>query len=362
MTEETKLTQKREELKRQLDAGEYKTLIDVMLDGTGRFIQKLTRSLALPPFWYSALVLALITLSISFLISILLGEFYPARREFILTEVLIAGILLPIWIGFKAYLDSFFTNVHDHLLDAIESGDDLVDFQRWLAAVGNQKRPLFLGLVFGILYGSYRSVFHSKELGSFIGYGPTIFLVIIFFASVGISFYYFFLFIALPGRLGRYRFELYAADPSSSEIIDHLSDMLSNFVYLWAVLTALAVLLSRLFRGQWDDIWLIELWIPLILLFAFNQYALRRIITRAKWETLNDIQAQVETLQAQEAILGKETLGHIDKLLDYHDRIKATRNSALDVRAGLNFLNSLLLPLLAFVLANSDRVVSLFAD
>ena len=79
MTEDTALIEKREELKRQLAAGEYKTLLDVMLDGTGRLIQKLTRNPEPPSFWYSAVVIALATLLIGFLTSILLGEFYPLR-------------------------------------------------------------------------------------------------------------------------------------------------------------------------------------------------------------------------------------------------------------------------------------------
>jgi hypothetical protein len=47
----------------------------------------------------------------------------------------------------------------------------------------------------------------------------------------------------------------------------------------------------------------------------------------------------------------------MNRLMDLHDRIKATRSSALDLRAGLAFLNSLLLPLIAFLLANLDRVL-----
>jgi len=69
----------------------------------------------------------------------------------------------------------------------------------------------------------------------------------------------------------------------------------------------------------------------------------------------------VEALQAHENIAEKETVEAINRLMDYHDRIKATRNSALDLRAGLNFLNSLLLPLLAFLLANLKEVLKLFS-
>jgi hypothetical protein len=56
MIEDTTLIEKREELKRQLVAAEHKWLFGAMLDGTGRFIQKLTRNPELPAFWYSALV------------------------------------------------------------------------------------------------------------------------------------------------------------------------------------------------------------------------------------------------------------------------------------------------------------------
>jgi hypothetical protein len=48
--------------------------------------------------------------------------------------------------------------------------------------------------------------------------------------------------------------------------------------------------------------------------------------------------------------------------MDYHDRIKATPNSALNFRASLNFLNSLLLPILAFILANLDKVIEVMRN
>ena len=44
MAEDNALLEKRKELKRQLVAGEYKTLIDVLLDRVGRLIQRLTRN------------------------------------------------------------------------------------------------------------------------------------------------------------------------------------------------------------------------------------------------------------------------------------------------------------------------------
>lgn len=93
-------------------------------------------------------------------------------------------------------------------------------------------------------------------------------------------------------------------------------------------------------------------WGLLIVVFISGQYALAKIINKAKWKTLNGIQAQIEGLQDQEEILGEKTLGHINELLDYHNRIRTTRNSAMDIRAGLSLLQSLLLPMIGLLLAN----------
>jgi ABC-type dipeptide/oligopeptide/nickel transport system permease component len=55
-------------------------------------------------------------------------------------------------------------------------------------------------------------------------------------------------------------------------------------------------------------------------------------------------------------------LDRLSKLMDYHDRTKSTPNSALYFRASLNFLNSLLLPILAFVFANLDKVMDVIRN
>ena len=143
MTEESGLIQKREELKRQLAVGEYQTLVDMILDGTGCLIQKLTRNPEPISFWFSGVVIALVTLLIGFWTSIVLGEFYVLRRERILFEILVVGLGLAWMIASKICINIAFTNWRDNLLDVIKSGADLADFQYWLVTVCNVKNPCF---------------------------------------------------------------------------------------------------------------------------------------------------------------------------------------------------------------------------
>ncbi|MBE7470442.1 MAG: hypothetical protein DPW09_03870 [Anaerolineae bacterium] len=355
--------EKREELKRQLAAGEYQTLIDVILDRTGRLIQKLTRNPKLPSFWYSAAVIILLTSLISFLISILLGEFSPLRRAHIPREIALMGLSFAGIIAIKVYVGMLFTTLRSKLLDAIGFAKDLNDLQHWLIGLCEVRRHLFFSLAFAFLTFFYAVIFIAPLMGGISGFGASFSVVVNGFIG-GIMIYYLFLALSLPVRLSRYQFKLYGADPSSSEVVDSLADMLNNFVFITAVLAALATLIFA-FLGVLNLASLVfivfAIWIPLTTLFIINQYALSKIITTAKWKTLNDIQAKIEKLQTQEELPGKETLEHLNKLMDYHNRIKATRNSALDLRAGLNFLNSLLLPLIAFVLGNLDKILAYFS-
>jgi ABC-type multidrug transport system fused ATPase/permease subunit len=162
--------------------------------------------------------------------------------------------------------------------------------------------------------------------------------------------------------LRRYDLKLFAADPAGSELISRLSSELTYGVYLVAAFAATITLTMALpgLLPSYGILLVLSYWLALITIFSLNQNSLSSIIRRAKWKTLNEIQAKVEKLQAVENFEDKETMDAINRLLDYHDRVTATRDSMLDFRTYLSLFNSLLLPLLAFILGNLDLVLKLF--
>jgi hypothetical protein len=44
----------------------------------------------------------------------------------------------------------------------------------------------------------------------------------------------------------------------------------------------------------------------------------------------------------------------VNRLLDYHDRIKSSKHEVINLRAGLDFLNSLLLPVVGAIMGNVE--------
>lgn len=367
MSTDTALIEKREELKRRLAAGEYKTLVDVVLNMTDRIIQKITRSQQHISPWYSSMMLYLIILLLGFVGLFFLGEMPAFLNQF---TAFSAGFLpLSLLIGYfniagmvagNIYIHRVFTVFRNTVLDTIESIDSLDDFEHWLTAVCNRNIHLIFSIVGGVLVGIYLiSVLY--DTGVTIALSTVIGTILL--NTFSIAFLYLLIYmVVLSARIGRYHLKLYASHPANSEVINYLADLLSSFVYLvaiYATLLTLGVALQR-FLIPFGVTIILLFWIPIIGMFVLNQSSLSSIIRRAKWKTLNEIAARVEKLHISEKLGEKDTMEAINRLMDYHDRVKATRNSAVDLGTTLKFINSLLLPLIAFILGNLDLVISLF--
>jgi hypothetical protein len=87
--------------------------------------------------------------------------------------------------------------------------------------------------------------------------------------------------------------------------------------------------------------------------------AISGIITRSKRKSLNEVEAQMAALRPRADPPDNETLETLLWLWDYHDRIKGTRNSALDIKGIMDLANTLLIPLLAFLIANREAIFEL---
>lgn len=371
MTTDTTLIEKREELKRRLAAGEYKTPVDVFLGWFERLLRKILRRTNPLPLWIIAITLYFVLQSIAYVGILITGgwkEYRKLNEAFGLGSEI--GLLINISIGILFIISVIIINQYigrlialwrDTILDATETEISLKVFNEWLERVCDWRLYLLI-IIPWILLSPYAIHSTSTSIGISIGYG-LIFLTMIINLIGYVILYQLFMVILLSSKLRQYDIKLFTADPSSSEIMSRLSDELGFFVYYIAIFAAIITLGTsavELLSSQGVFLVLI-LWLPIIVLFIFNQTSLSSIIRRAKWKTLNEIQAKVLKLQATENFESKEIMDAINRLLDYHERVSKTRISALDFRAYLNFINSLLLPLLAFLLGNLDNVLSLFA-
>ena len=374
MSTDTALIEKREELKRRLEAGEYKTLVDIFLEWFDRLIRKITRQSKPLPSWLITTILSMVFILIGFAAVYVSGDLTATRTYIELSTLgygFVAFFLWALSIGVLAIATTVILNHYVHrlfkiwqadVLDATESVTSLEEIENWLKTTCNHRLHLYVTIIGGLLIALYLTVISSSWAGGFIGYGWTFGSILPSMFTAALL-YLFLVLIFLSAKLRRYDLKLFAADPSSSELVSRLSSKLSLLIYFVGIYAAVLTFTTAFigFLPSFAILLVLFYWLPIIAMFLLNQTSLSSVIRRAKWKTLNEIQAKVEKLQAVENFEDKETMEAINRLMDYHDRVKATRNSALDFGTYLNFINSLLLPLLAFILGNLDLVSKLFS-
>jgi hypothetical protein len=354
MTEGTNLTDGREELKRQLAAGEYKSSIDVILDSVGRILQKLTRRTKPPAPWISALAIALLVSLTAYLSSLLTGG--VSRYGYRTIAFGGALIFLNLVIAKSAFRRTFAT-LQDKLLDGLESSAGLTGLHDWLVAVGDLKRPALIGL---FIYAAYVAFILPNPIET---PAPVDTVVVggVMLLWTGFMIYYMFLFVVLPLRLGRCQFKLHAPDPVSTEELADWSGMMNFAAYMFAFMLATGTLftVTTVTFTLRTLTFIIPRWLPLIALFVVNQVAISGVITRSKRKSLNEVEAYMAALWPRADPPDNETMETLLWLWDYHDRIKGTRSTILDIKGIMNLVNTLLIPLLAFLIANREAIFEL---
>ena len=357
----------------------YRSLPEYILDGVGALFNKLSsRSAAqrkaflprdastqendgFPSYWLNGAAIAVFTYLIGWSVAFLLGQpFDPFEKTLAMWGAGTGALAL---IANKVNIRAFLNTFRQTCLEKMLHSSDVENLGRWLKSNFNARNPLLAGVVVGPLLGLllYNTWIHNiRETGRYTEFhwGPFATVLLSSIQAVWVAYYLYPFYVAFHSRLDKYHFDLYTQDPSSSEVIGRLSRLLTFILYVTiAYIVQLTVGLSYINVITTDSagpalIFSVFVWAPTVILYATGQFHLSDLIVRAKWRILNQVQTKIEALYGVKKIPDRETLEQLEKLMNYHDRIKATPNSALNFRASLNFLNSLLLPILAFVATN----------
>ncbi|MEK6753758.1 MAG: hypothetical protein AABZ00_15990 [Chloroflexota bacterium] len=363
MTTDSELNKKRLEVKNEINEGINKTPMALPFNITGRFVQKVTGYTKPLPFMFCVLLLAVIILLILGLNYLLLFRTAQATTQITpISAAIVVEIMLGIMAASHFNIKLVLSSIRDSVVDSIMSSEDLSKLYEWLSlgwSPSTIRRFFFWWILFVVGVITLVYVFFSQE-----GYF-SVHLVIptLLFAFLGgASIYYAALMLLLPARLRTYNFKLYENDPAHSEIVADISTMLNRFTYGYVFL--IVIMQSSFVIGDLPLIAQIVFgitsgWVPVIAQYLVNQSCIRTIISRSKRKTLNRIQAEVKSLHEGD-VKNKENLEAINRLMDYHERIRATPDSNLNMQSLGNFLNQLALPLFGFLIGNIDTIIDLF--
>jgi hypothetical protein len=378
------LNETRDQLRSKL-AG-YRSLPEYLLDGTGAALQRVfnpreakKRTTFLPPdasaqdhelfpsLWVTGMIIGLVTFLIGGAISSLSGTPLNGDELRLTAWSALAGALALI--ANKFNIRTFLVTFREACVDKMLREADVADLARWLDEKFKLWPPLLWGALLGPLLGGALYFFWMlNHPGQEFHVGPFVTVLLACVQAVWVGYYLIPFYLNFPLRLNRYAFDLYTLDPSSSELVGRLTRLLSYAFYV-----TMAYIVQLTFGLSFIGVLTTEtpvpgllvsalVWVPAVIMYVSGQLDLSNLIAGAKWKTLNEVQAKIERLHAEQDLPDKDTLERIAKLMDYHDRIDATPNSALNFRSGLNFLNSLLLPVLAFLIGNLKDVIAFFQN
>ena len=361
MEDEAALQEKRAELKRVINEGMEKTFPAYFFNAIGRGLVKILRLKKQPHWSINALVLGVLIFLPCLLVSFATKEIYQWKAVHLFyIGLLVYGYLSPI-VGHVNVVYNVLPGIRDDLVDSIQSVEDLDKLHSWLNVLWSFRKWMTFMIWAGLLYGIIVTVGVSFSTGSFIGVGLTTlgFSVGLFYV---IPIYVIFYMLTLPSQLAGYRLNLYESDPANSEVLQRLIYILNVYLYILAGYVAVGTALVSLNPAtSWYAYVGIPVgWVPTIMQFLINQYAVRKAVITAKWKILNRLQGQIKELQKKDLIDAPDTtIARVHQLMDLHDRISAKPNSILNWGTGLSFLNQLMLPLLGLLLGNIDKLLKL---
>lgn len=353
------LNEKRQELKDEITAGINKTPMARLFNVTRSVVQKITRSQKPLPALYCTALLAPIVLMPVLFYMILFHESQIAAEISLFSVITVLEVMLLSVILTYFNINRVLLSIRDILVDSIILSKDLSDLRKWLAiGWSSSVTKSFLIWWNTILVGIVTYIFYVLEHG-YLGFGLFIFLLIFIFLG-GMAWYYVPLMLLLPMKLKFFQFDLYENDPAHSEIIESISAVLNRFTYGFVFINILVQLglATTNFPIVLEFGFLVVLiWIPLVAQFFINQASIQYIISVSKRKTLNRIQMKIKTLHNSD-IADKDNIDIVNRLMDYHERIRLTSNSNLSLESALKFLNQLIIPLLAFLLGNLEKVIA----
>ncbi len=349
------------ELKQKILTNRYQTVAAKIFNAIDRVVRAITRRRQPVSWIYSATVLALVTLILECLISVLFNE-VNRMREYLWVGII--GLELAFLSVILAYIleQNFLDTIKDKIVDHIAKDSDLEDLEHLIENIWSKKNFISFVLPFSIFWILILAIGTNLLDGKFVGFN---FLAGYFIAGlyIGIGLNHLKFRLAVPSRLSRYEYKLYEINPIKSEVINHLTRLLDSSVYTVALYVAIAtIFVSFINLFAWVSILFVLLgWIPITAQFIGNNTAIVNIIKRAKWKTLSKIQLQIQKLYKKD-LSKEENIEALNRLIIFHDNIYSTPNSIFNFRTGLGFLNQLMIPLFGLLLANIDKLASLLRE
>lgn len=340
-------------------SGEFSTINKWIFSSIARLIHEKSNRIVVGYEIFIFITVAVISIA---------GFFLSTKVEHInfTTKVIAPYFISALYIAFlilitENIIKKLFMGFETQIMVFIKSTRDLENIDERVTSMFSKRKQVMFGIFFSLIIHLV-FIAPNMDLVNTFGWGVIAANIILNFFH-GICSYFLYAYMNWAyNELRNYDFELYAFDPSSSELIHILSRKLNFVLYNVIILIAIvssAFILFDIFPIISIIISLAIMWITATVIFVFNQNILATIIQRGKWRTLRELQVKIMNLENKDDIPAPATLDQIEKLGALHDKVKSTPDSALNIKSFLEFLNSLFLPTVGVLISSAEDILNL---
>jgi len=360
MTKQTALELKCKEVKAEILAMKEKIPSAIIFNALGRIFPKYSMG-----YWLSNIVLLnIIFISPWMLFGWLLGELDRTMLVFIPSIVCIELVIFGAVAAHLA-IQIMLSDLANQIVVKVSDAEDLSRFLVWLKTSLSFRKLFAFVLPFCLLWVILGAGGMSIFLHGFVGIGLllTVILVgllagIVFHAPIWTS--------TMVTSLKEYQYDVNPMFPADSKIINDISEMLRKGIYILASVFAVISFISsssilplQLRIGFSLPVVLFG-WIVITAQFMFTRSTIEKIINDTKWEMLNAIQAEIQSVKMKGDLSGKESSEKILRLADIHKKIVESKTNSYNAETLSTLISQLMLPLIGFLLGHLDTLYGLF--
>lgn len=249
------------------------------------------------------------------------------------------------------------------IAESISSPKDLIDLRLLIERAMAIPVQFAFSLIFALIAGVWIPRVLTLYANASFEIGAIALYVFIYF-EIGMYIYFLLVVISVLLGLGQFDLDIYANDPSNSPLVRRVYQVCSALTLWAAALGALHYFIMSVHRVDASVPFILTTfivlgWLPPISLFVTIHLSLAGIMAAAKGKKLAEVQQLIRQVEARSDLTEREQLTDVQQLMDYHDRIRATPNSMINLSSITNLLGTLLLPLIATILGNITTILTL---
>lgn len=330
----------------------------------GRMLARLAGQKGEAPMWVSAAIVLLLIQVVTTITAFVIKDWSATSVSFIYSYPMLFYIWFCI-IVLHVQVERFIGYIKDDFVNALDLSASQKTMKAWLNNTGRHSTQVF-AILFFVVWMTVVTIYVLYSQRNQPA-GPSVYLfTVLVFVSIASHLYWVLnISITFAFWIPKIKFNLFPDDPSQTPVMLTMHQVSSSLLLMVALLLALNIIII-IPLNLYSRIYLIAIlsvfWLPLLLYFFLSEAAFSRLVVNARIQRLATIQQQIMEIENKQDMSQKETAEAVKRLLDLHDRVKATPVSMINLGSITNLLGSLALPLLAVLINLFDIWQKIFGS